>query len=177
MQNLFLAQAQTGKNEWWRYLIGILLIVIIWQVGGFAFGVVMAISTGGEMPEQASPTMFVLMLASFAFLLIGTWLVNRWMHGRSVKSLTTPFERVNWKRIVFGALLWLVAMTIVSIIEALLYPGRYVANSNPVSVLPYLLIGLVLIPLQTSAEEYFFFGAICCRQPGDCSSSRCCWRS
>ncbi|MCS6993947.1 MAG: CPBP family intramembrane metalloprotease [Anaerolineales bacterium] len=158
MQNLFLAQAQTGKNEWWRYLMGILLIVIVWQGGAFAFSVVMAISTGGEMPKQASPTMFALMLASFAFLLIGTWLVNRWMHGRSVKSLTTPFERVSWKRILLGALLWLVATTIASIVEALLYPGRYVANPNPVGVLPYLLIGLVLLPLQTSAEEYFFRG-------------------
>lgn len=158
MENLFLAQAQTGKNEWWRYLLGVLLIFIIWPVGAFIAGVIMAIAMGGNPFEQASPIRFALMLASFAFLLVGTWFINQRMHGRSVKSLTTPFERVNWKRIGLGAALWLVAMTIVSIIEALLYPGRYVVNANPASVLPYFLVALVFIPIQTSAEEYFFRG-------------------
>lgn len=158
MENLFLSQAKVGKNEWWRYLVGVLLIVIIWQVGGFIAGLTMAIITGGNPFGQASPVLLALMLAGFAFLLVGTWFINRWLHGRSVKSLTTPFERVSWKRIGLGAGLWLVAITLVSIIEALLYPGRYTVNPNPTGVLPYLLVALVFIPLQTSAEEYFFRG-------------------
>ncbi len=156
MENLFLSQTQTGKNEWWRYLLGVLLIFIVWQVGGAIAGAMMAIITGGNPSGQASPVLFALMLASFAFLLFGTWFINQRMHGRSVKSLTTPFERVNWKRVWLGAGLWLAAMTIVSVIEALLYPGRYTVNPNPAGVLPYLLVALVFIPIQTSAAEYFF---------------------
>lgn len=156
MQNLFLAQTQAGKNAWWRYVVAILLIFVIWQVGGFIFGAVAAILSGGNPLTSASPVTLALMLSSFAFLLVGTWVVNRWMHGRSVKSLTTPFARLSWKRIFIAAGLWLVAMGIIAIVEAALHPGRYVANPNPASVLPYLLLGLVLIPLQTSAEEYFF---------------------
>ncbi|MCS7055848.1 MAG: CPBP family intramembrane metalloprotease [Thermoflexales bacterium] len=156
MQNLFLAQTQTGKNAWWRYVVAIPLIIIIWQIGGFIAGATTAILSGGRPPESASLGMFVLMLSGFAFLLLGTWVVNRWMHGRSVKSLTTPFARLSWKRILVPAGLWLIAMGIVAIVEAALHPGRYVANPNPASVLPYLLIGLLLISLQTSAEEYFF---------------------
>lgn len=162
MNNLFLAQTQTGKNAWWRYVVAILLILAIWQAGGFVISgvtVLTAVLSGNDpLRTFDSPGMFgyVLSLAGFAFLLLGTWVVNRWLHGRSVKSLTTPFARLSWKRILIAAGLWLVASGIASAIEAVLYPGRYVANPNPASVLPYLLLGLVLIPLQTSAEEYFF---------------------
>lgn len=158
MENLFLAQAQAGKNAWWRYLVGILLILLVWQVGAGLFILPILAQNNGKMPQEPSPVNFLLMLAGFGFLLGGTWVINRWLHGRSVKSLTTPFQRVNWKRILLGAGLWLVIMSIVSITEALLYPGRYTLNPNPVGVLPYFLIALVFIPLQTSAEEYFFRG-------------------
>ncbi len=158
MENRFLSLTHSGKNAWWRYLLGILAILLIWQIGAGILVVPILVANDGKMPQEASPLTFLLMLAGFAFLLFGTWGVNRFLHGRSVKSLTTPFDRVRWKRILLGAALWLVAMTIVALVEALLYPGRYVANPSPVSVLPYFLVALVFIPIQTSAEEYFFRG-------------------
>ncbi|MCS6906770.1 MAG: CPBP family intramembrane glutamic endopeptidase [Anaerolineales bacterium] len=158
MENQFLAQAQSGKNAWWRYLVGILIILIVWQVGGALLILPLIAANQGKVPEEATPVSFVFFLSTFAFLLLGTWLVNRLWHGRSVLSLTTPFGRVNWKRVFLGIAVWLVAMTIVAVVEALLHPGRYVLNPNPVSIIPYFLLGLVLIPMQTSAEEYFFRG-------------------
>lgn len=158
MENLYLSQALSGKNNWWRYVVGVLLILVFWQAGAFIVGVLTVILHNGGLPEEASPVSFLALLASFAFLLLGTWGVTRLLHGRSVRSLTTPFHRVSGKRILVGAGFWLLAMAIVSLVEALLYPGRYVANPDLASVLPYLLIALVFVPLQTTAEEYFFRG-------------------
>jgi hypothetical protein len=45
-------------------------------------------------------------------------------------------------------------------VEALLYPGRYVFSLDPVRYLVFIILALVLIPIQTSAEELFFRGYI-----------------
>ncbi len=51
---------------------------------------------------------------------------------------------------VIGALL--------SIVEELLYPGRYLLTFQPGVLAVYAVFALVLIPFQTSAEEFFFRG-------------------
>jgi membrane protease YdiL (CAAX protease family) len=45
-------------------------------------------------------------------------------------------------------------------IEALLYPGRYVWSLDMQRFLPFVLLALILVPVQTSAEELFFRGYI-----------------
>lgn len=157
-ENLYLNQAQSGKNQWWRYLVGILGILIFWQVGASILFIPILIQYQGNLPEEPTPISFALLLLGFGFLLLGTWAVNGFLHGRSVLSLTTALDRLSWKRILFAAGIWMAAMSLVAIVEAGLFPGRYVLNSNPAAVLPYFLLGLVLIPIQTSAEETFFRG-------------------
>ena len=152
MQNLFLAQTQQGKNAWWRYALGAAGIFVFWQVGT-AF-VLVAV---GALDERSTPG-FALGLASFAFLLLGTWLCNRLLHGRSVRSLTTPFARLSWTRMIAASALWVAISALASAVEAVLYPARYAFNGVSADFWPYLAIGLVLIPLQTTAEEYFFRG-------------------
>ncbi|RCK72559.1 MAG: hypothetical protein ANABAC_1907 [Anaerolineae bacterium] len=157
-ENLYLHQVQNGKNQWWRYLVGIVTILLIWQVGAGFLIVPILIQNQGNLPEKPEPVSFSLFLLGFAFLLFGTWGVNRILHGRSVRSLTTGLERIHWKRIFFAAGIWMVAVSLVAVVEAVMFPGRYVMNANPAAVLPYFLLGLILIPLQTSAEEFFFRG-------------------
>jgi len=45
-----------------------------------------------------------------------------------------------------------------SLLEALIYPGRYVWTLNLTRFLPFLFLALFFIPIQTSAEELFFRG-------------------
>ncbi len=144
MQNLFLAQTQQGKNAWWRYALGAAGIFVFWQVGT-AF-VLVAV---GALDERSMPG-FALGLASFAFLLLGTWLCNRLLHGRSVRSLTTPFARLSWTRMIAASALWVAISALASAVEAVLYPARYAFNGVSADFWPYLAIGLVLIPLQTT---------------------------
>jgi hypothetical protein len=157
-ENLYLNQARNGKNRWWRYLLGILALLVFWQVGAGILIIPILIQNQGNLPEEPTPISFALLLLGFGYLLLGTWAVNRLLHGRSVLSLTTGLDRVSWKRIFFAAGIWMVVMSLVAVVEAMLFPGRYVLNPNPTAVLPYFLLGLVLIPIQTSAEEYFFRG-------------------
>ena len=47
---------------------------------------------------------------------------------------------------------------LIAAVESLLYPGRYVLTFQPVAWLIFAVFALILIPIQTSAEEVFFRG-------------------
>jgi membrane protease YdiL (CAAX protease family) len=72
--------------------------------------------------------------------------------------LTTPNKRVNWKRIALSFLAWFLLSGMVSIYEAIMYPGRYKVTLDIGAIIPYALFAILLIPIQTSAEELFFRG-------------------
>jgi membrane protease YdiL (CAAX protease family) len=50
------------------------------------------------------------------------------------------------------------SFTIVSTLLFLLYPDGFVLNFKPVPFVILLIIGTLLIPIQTSTEEYIFRG-------------------
>ncbi len=56
--------------------------------------------------------------------------------------------------------LWFLLIGLTSILEALFYPGRYALTFKVEQFIPYAILALVLIPIQTSAEELFFRGYI-----------------
>jgi membrane protease YdiL (CAAX protease family) len=45
-------------------------------------------------------------------------------------------------------------------LEALFYPGRYVWTQDMQRFIPFVFLALILVPIQTSAEELFFRGYI-----------------
>lgn len=47
---------------------------------------------------------------------------------------------------------------ILSLVEAILYPGRYVFTPDLNAYLPIAIASLILVPLQTTSEEFFFRG-------------------
>jgi len=154
MSNPFLDLADTGKNAWWRYVLGVLLVLMMWMIGT----VIIITPVTLQIVNEASPFGLALALVTFAPMLLGPMLVTRWLHGRPVATLVGPERRLNWRRIGVGALLWLVLVGLATLVDALLRPGQYMLNPAFLQNLPLLLVGLFLIPLQTSAEEVFFRG-------------------
>jgi membrane protease YdiL (CAAX protease family) len=89
---------------------------------------------------------------------VATLLAVRFLHARPMKTLITAETRIRWGRMFVGAVLWFVIASLISLIEALLYPGRYVFSFQPLTLLIFTLFALILIPIQTSSEELFFRG-------------------
>jgi membrane protease YdiL (CAAX protease family) len=54
----------------------------------------------------------------------------------------------------------MVIAALLSTVEALVYPGRYVLTFQPLTLLVFALFAFILIPIQTSAEELFFRGYV-----------------
>jgi len=165
----YLEMARTGKNDWWRYLISFPGILMIWLVVG-AIPVILLmiyVSMDGDPATSFSGAGFVgipvvldflATMLTFIPFIVATLLAVRFIHARSLRTLVTGEAHIRWRRIFAGAGVWLVVAALIAIVEALLYPGRYVLTFRATSLVFYAAIALVLIPIQTSAEELFFRG-------------------
>jgi membrane protease YdiL (CAAX protease family) len=166
MGDEFLDNARRGNSRWWAYLLGILVILFVWFVIG-SLPILLALGyllmdgdpATGVDPETSmlvgiDPLYnFLLLMASFVMLLAGIAFAVIVIHRRSLKSLVTPGKAIRWGRLGQGALLWFGLIAASSLVEALLFPGRYRLDFDPVRFIPFAIATLVLIPIQTSAEE------------------------
>ncbi len=166
----YLDAALEGKNDWWRYLIGYPFILFSYLVVGsipilvLALFVMMdgdprtSLSQSGTFTGIAPLISFTVIMASFIPFLLATFVTVTVIHRRHIRTLITPARRVDWKRLFQGLGIWMLIAAILAIVEALLYPGRYVFSLDIKTYLPIVIVSLILIPLQTSAEEFLFRG-------------------
>jgi membrane protease YdiL (CAAX protease family) len=174
----YLNLVRLGENQWWRYLLGILLILTIWFSMGSMLYLVPIISWGAfavlssgdarialdatsfeDFVESVPPLVtFTGTFLMFVPLLVGIVFVVRFVHHRPFRTLITPRKRVDWVRFGQGFLLFGALLILITVIEALLYPGRYQFALNLGRFLPFLIVGLILIPIQTASEELLFRG-------------------
>lgn len=150
----YLALADAGRNAWWRYLLGVAVIAASWLIGGsYAYQLVLHAPLGAA-------TEFVAVNASILTLLAGVVAAVELLHRRSWRTLVTPHARIDWRRMTQGAAVWAVLALAFSVIEHLLYPGRYAWSLDLARWLPFVLAALLLTPLQCAAEELVFRGYV-----------------
>jgi Cation transport ATPase len=170
----YLDLAKLGKNHWWRYVLGVLLIVLMWQGVGLLPTVALAIWVGLDQNDTTlfntetllfeglpMEVIFADFMGMFLFLWLGVFLVVRFLHDRPFWSLFTPLQRLNWRRVLQGALVFAAIYLAVGVIMEWLFPTpaediEYVLQ--PSKFLAFLPLALLLIPIQTSAEELLFRG-------------------
>lgn len=167
---MYIAQAFNVLHDWWRYLVGLIFIVIAVVIGQIPFtvAVFMKAMNDGEsifgLDETKMMTMLesnlnlFLMLLSFAVGLIGLFLVVRLLHKQSITSLTTARSKIDWKRVFFAFILWGVISTGFILFDYYLTPEDYEVNFKMQPFIILCVIAIVLVPLQTSFEEYLFRG-------------------
>lgn len=167
---MYIEQAYKGLSDSWRYIIGILGILVVWQ--GFAAipliaaltlkdGGMSAMMSGdiGKMSEVlGSNTFLFYMLLTFVIALISIFIFAKFLHKQSLTQLTTARKKIDWKRISFSFILWSLISVSFIFIDIYLSPEDYEFNFNLVPFLTLALIAILMIPLQTSMEEYFMRG-------------------
>lgn len=165
----YLEVARTGKNEWWRYLLSFPAIITTWLIVGslpVAFAIAYVQSDGNPATNFTGTRFtgipllieFLVTMSSFIPFLLATLLAVWLIHARSVRTLITAAPRIRWGRMLAGAGIWFGIASLIAIVESLLFPGRYVLTFQPLTLLVFAIFALVIIPIQTSAEEVFFRG-------------------
>ena len=99
-----------------------------------------------------------LMLLSFAVGLLALFFVIKFIHKQTITSLTTSRKKVDWNRFWFSFTLWGFVTVLFIGIEYLSSPNNFVFNFELVPFLILFLIAVIMVPLQTSFEEYLFRG-------------------
>jgi len=175
----YLALALLGRNQWWRYVVSLALILFLWfGVGSLLYllmlmvGLLMLVASSGSasaadwsalsVEELQSlmppPLVFLGTFLTFLPLLLGLFIAVRVVHGRPFWSLATPRKRVNWGRVWRGFWVFGLLVSVLTALEAALYPGRYHVTFELSRFLPFFVLGVILIPMQTTAEELLFRG-------------------
>jgi len=167
---MYIKQAFKVEHDWWLYLVGVLLIFIGSQLGQIPFLIAIitkSIANGGDLSSLDYDTMMsildlnlslFLLLFSFAVGLVVVFLVVKYIHKQTLRSLTTSRVKIDWNRFWFAFLVWGVTTCVFILLEYYSSPENYTFNFKPIPFLILVLISIVFIPLQTSFEEYLFRG-------------------
>lgn len=166
---MYIEQGYKGMHEPWRYVVGFLIVFIAWQLIGalplMALLIIKSLDTGtiptsiSDMADLLGPNPFLfLMLITFLVAFVGLFLVVKYLHRQSMQSLTSARPKTDWKRILYAFSLWAVVSVFFMVLDVYLSPDDYVLNFELVPFLTLFAIAVVLIPVQTSFEEYFMRG-------------------
>lgn len=167
---MYIKQAFKVEHDWWLYLVGVLLIFIGSQLGQIPFLIAIitkSMANGGDLSSLDYDAMMsildlnlslFLLLLSFAIGLAVVFLVVKYIHKQTLRSLTTSRAKIDWSRFWFAFLIWGVTTACFILLEYYSSPENYTFNFKPIPFLILVLISVVFIPLQTSFEEYLFRG-------------------
>jgi membrane protease YdiL (CAAX protease family) len=156
----FFAPVRTGKNAFWRYFLTVVAIVVAVLIIGLIAGIIYLLINGNINVEQMSPIASLLVnMSIFPAALFVLFLGVRFLHQRRFKTLITPQPKIAWRRMLLSGGLWFLISAISDVITALwITPGNYSWSFNPTSFIPFAILALILIPIQTSTEELVFRG-------------------
>jgi len=167
---MYISQAFKSLHEWWRYLVGLIIIVIAVIIGQIPFTAAVMIKTfkNGDnifqLDEQKMMSLLepnlnlFLMLLSFAIGLVGLFMVAKYLHRQSLIQLTTSRPKIDWNRFWFIFILWGIISSSFVLIDYVTSPEDYVINFQLVPFVILCIIAILFVPLQTSFEEYLFRG-------------------
>ncbi|SDC65370.1 hypothetical protein SAMN05421663_103253 [Terribacillus halophilus] len=165
MKKSFISMQQ-GKNSNWRYILSLLSIFFFMILSGIAYFVLLFVIEPASLdtPELTlgNPILdLALSHIDYLFWLMGLWFSMKVILKRPFRTLITPYRKINWKRIVFGFLIFFGLMAISSIVEFLVFPNNFTLHDFNISnYIWLLLIALLLVPIQTTCEELVFRGFI-----------------
>lgn len=158
---MFIEQAYKGNNSWRRVLFTTLLTTGIF-IGNFIMYFTMSdkqlkalYSSMKNIPNNLS---LVINLIPFLFLLTMLFILVYFVNKRSILTLTTSRNKVDFNRILFSFSL-IVFISIFGFLAS--YYGdssNIIWNFHPLKFFILLIISLLLFPFQIGFEEYLFRG-------------------
>ena len=166
---MFIAQGFKKENDFWKYLIGSLLVFIASIVGQIPIGIAVLYqvfvnnkaipTTDKDLYTYFDSNLFLfLMLISFVFAIFGLYLVVKKLHNQSFKEIITARSKVDWKRFFVAFSIWAIISVSLIVISYFSGDSEIELQFNLVPFLILSVIAIILIPIQTSTEELVFRG-------------------
>lgn len=167
----FIQQAYKGNNEWWAYLVTIVILFFGWQFIGVIPLLVAAGYFAGDLDTfiiSANDNFTTLGIDSnlYLFLMILTFLGGllslffgiKKIHKRKIVTLITSRDKVDWNRFFYAFSVWAIIGVVLIAIGYIVSPEDYVWNFKPLPFFILIIISFLFLPIQTSMEELLFRG-------------------
>ena len=163
--------AANTRNSVWRFVLGIVLIIISWGLGlllVFVASVLFLAAINGSIEAAmdkigtidvgGSPVSTMFILASFAGIWAGVFAAGRWLHGQAFGTFFAPDRNFRLGSFTRGIGLGLIFAAL-SIALGLLAVGDEIRPGMPPARTAMLIVPLIgLIFIQVTAEELVFRG-------------------
>ncbi len=169
---MYIEQAFKGLHESWKYVVGFIIVFVIATqiigamplMGAIAYK---TLETGNmiDMSDMSnvyslfdSNTTLLLILIPFVVGFVALFLWVKFLHKLDFRSLTTSRKNIDWKRVFFSFLLWGGITIFMIVLDYQLSPENYQWNFEFNKFIVLVIIAVLLVPIQTSFEEYLFRG-------------------
>ncbi|MFD2562224.1 CPBP family intramembrane glutamic endopeptidase [Aquimarina rubra] len=158
---MYIEQGRKGKLGMWKYLfppLGFFGLMIL----NFLVSLLIGADTETVMQDQietlGKPLFFLIAVGPFVVFLGALFFWVKIVHQQSITSLTTSRKKIDWKRVFFMFGLMALYICITTYIGYIIAPDDYEINFQLQPFLILAIMALILVPIQTSFEEYFFRG-------------------
>ncbi|NYB52700.1 MAG: CPBP family intramembrane metalloprotease [Methanobacteriaceae archaeon] len=149
----FLDLALEGKNNLWRYLLGISIVFMVFY--GYGMVIPEEVNTWGPLVN------YIIQDFSYILYFLAIVFIIKVLHRRSLRSLITPKKKMNWKLMGVGFLLYFLLMFWLSLLPQFITdPSSLSLNPNLLEFFMFLPLLIILVPVQTTSEELLFRGYI-----------------
>lgn len=157
MAGSFLNAVHQGDNHWGSYLTGIVAILIYWLrfAGIFVLTLETIFVNAFGLTDLG---IFIAIMGAFPPVLAIIYFIVVKLHHRPFQSLINANATINLKRTSLGFLIWLLQLTVFAGLDIWLTPQSYAFNFNLTQWLLLFILATILIPIQTSTEEFLFRG-------------------
>ncbi|WP_250124916.1 type II CAAX endopeptidase family protein [Chroococcidiopsis sp. CCMEE 29] len=167
----YVEAAGWGKYRWWRYVLGLMIILFAWMIAANFASAIVALAIGGQEGAAAFSRLdyaafgpiwgFVVVMAGFPVFLAGILIVITLIHQRHPHTLVTAREKISWHRVSHGFVAGFVPWVLLGGLgQYLLYPDTFSFNSDLKTFALFVPLALVVTAIQTTTEELFFRGYI-----------------
>lgn len=157
----YIQKAYNSEFQFWKYLIipgGFIGLIVLNFLAITLLDLDVDKIIQSEIKAKGSNRFLVESLLTFVVGLVLLFVWVKYIHKQSIISLTTARNKIDWKRFWFIFVLWGVVSSSFVLLDYYLNPEEYVFNFKLQPFLILVIIALVLIPIQTSFEEYLFRG-------------------
>lgn len=159
----YIQQAYKGQRELWMFLLTTILVAGIF-IANFIFYLVSdpadleAAIDAMKSWNLPSTLNLAINLVPFVFLLGLLFILVKFVHQRSLLSLTTSRPKVDYKRILFSFLMITIYTVVSFLIMYSIDSTGIVFQFDPVKFSILFIVSILLFPFQIGLEEYLFRG-------------------
>lgn len=164
--SMFLEKSFRGNNRWFLYIATIVLVFLATQLASVPIALYSmwgnweSLLSGGPIVIKGN-TNFGLALLLFTYT-AGFWALVfciKGLHGKTVTDVSTGRNKFDWKRCLYGGIIWVILSLITLAIQFLSGDASsLVFQFEPLKFFVMLLIILIFIPFQVGWEELLFRG-------------------